>query len=51
MDNLKTIYCPECGAVAQEVIHAALEVRVGWYCAACGHFETTIGRERLVESE
>jgi len=42
------IDCPNCGKPATDVIHAESNTRKGWYCDHCHHFETAIGRERIV---
>ena len=44
--NLATTFCPKCGKLAKEVIHAGNNTRKGWYCPDCKHFEKAIGRER-----
>jgi len=47
--SLETKPCAACGKPATQVIHAETETRRGWYCPACGSFETAIGRERMVK--
>jgi len=42
---LKEIKCPKCKAPAKEVINAEQNIRRGWYCTACQHFEKAILRE------
>ena len=41
--------CPKCGHKAVEVINAGENVRKGWYCPHCKHFDPAIGRERVVD--
>ncbi len=48
IDDLKTITCPKCGEKAKEVIHAEKNIRRGWYCTKCQHFEKALFRERKV---
>jgi len=45
---LEHMTCMKCPGVAEQVIHAATNTRVGWYCSSCKAFEPAIGRERLV---
>ena len=48
--GLEYIWCPCCSShKAREVIHAEKMIRKGWYCSRCKHFDSAIGRERLVD--
>lgn len=45
---LKSIACPKCQQRAAEVINAGNQLRTGWYCGMCRHFEPAIRRERML---
>jgi phosphoribosyl-ATP pyrophosphohydrolase len=45
-EGLDKIPCPKCNEEAIEIIHAAVNIRAGWWCQSCDHFEKTIFRER-----
>jgi len=47
--ELEEIYCPKCGKIAKQVILAEKNIRRGWYCDHCEHFEKAIFRERTLE--
>ncbi len=49
MTDLTQKPCPKCGEPAGQIINAAEQVRRGWWCTACGHFDDAVGRERIVE--
>lgn len=46
-DGMARKPCPKCGGTMEEVIHAELSVRQGWWCPACNHWDVAIGRERI----
>jgi len=46
--EMSYIPCPKCEKKAEEIIHAAENKRVGWWCRACDYFEKAILRERKV---
>lgn len=41
--------CPNCTQPMSEVLHAARNIRRGWYCAPCKVFERAMFRERVIE--
>lgn len=43
--DLTTYTCVHCGEKAEQVIFAEKNIRVGWYCKNCSHFEKATGRE------
>ena len=47
-ESLSEMQC-HCGAKMHEVIHAAENMRRGWLCIECLHFERAIYRERKIE--
>jgi hypothetical protein len=46
MSDLSTKPCPECGGLSIEWVHNL--IRWGWHCVCCGHFDKSVGRERIV---
>ena len=46
-DNLYYNDCRQCGNMATSVIDTENNLRKGWYCEHCTHFEPAIGRERV----
>lgn len=46
--DLATAPCPN-GHTAVEVIHAAANVRRGWWCPVCGAWREAVWRERVLE--
>jgi len=46
--EMSYIPCPKCEKKPEEIIHAAENKRVGWWCRACDYFEKAILRERKV---
>lgn len=49
MLTLDKIPCPKCNESAKEIIYAEKNIRQGWYCEKCTHFEPAIYRERKTE--
>jgi transposase len=46
-DPLYYNVCPECGLTATSVTDTETNVRKGWYCEHCTHFNPAIGRETI----
>ena len=47
-DPLYYNVCPQCGLTATSVVDTEQNLRRGWYCEHCTHFNEAIGRERLL---